>query len=197
MKSAVAPSREAPPALSGAPGERGWRVSVESRSPEFDDHGRIALLVVLSVDGGPGTPRALAHPGARAEWLVPLEAARLRVEVQGLGLAAELSLSPALRLDPRRPPWSRIGPVDRAVLRPEAVQRALARATATPDRLGPSDRAASSPLRPGAPSASKVGRTVAAPPPSSTLARRSDAASASRAPAVPSPRGARGSGGAR
>ncbi len=124
--SRAARDRDVPPALSVVSDAEGWRVRVESRAPEFDDEGRVALLVTARFDDGALESRALSYPGAAAEWRAPRSARRVRVEAPGLGLACELT--PLAPVEPRRATWVRVGVLDRAALRPEAVQRALVRA---------------------------------------------------------------------
>lgn len=164
---------DAPPALSVVSDAEGWRVRVESRAPEFDDEGRIALLVIARFDDGAPESRALNYPGASGEWRGPRGARRLRVEVPGLGLACELS--PLAPVEPRRATWVRVEARDRAALRPEAVQRALvvseraARSEAPSSSVAPRARATDA-ARP--PRLAAVASNAAAPKPPAPPPRR-------------------------
>jgi hypothetical protein len=178
------------PTLSVSAEADAWRVRVESRSAEFDEQGRLALLVSLRVDDADATLGGLGYPGASFEWRVPRGARRVRVEVPGLGLVAELA--PPTALDPRRAPWVASGAPDRAALRPEAVQRALAQQAA---------RAATAKVANGAAPARVANAAVTPAPTRAALAERPAAPRTAprspSAPASPPPRGPRGRGGAR
>jgi hypothetical protein len=123
----------------------GWRVTLTSKLPEFDDAGRVGFVAAIKLAGAdPANPAAktlppkkLCYPGHEKSWFVPrgtdLGGAQaevgteLLIATRGLGWSASVALpEPGRTIDSRQDDqiWGlREDQYNRRSLRPEFVQR--------------------------------------------------------------------------